>query len=119
VEKEQIQAVVPVDQFRPSQILDFGEAAILPGLIDPHVHINDPAEIGRVRICDTAQPGRRLHAPRGHASELRSGTTSVERWKPNAKLPVATATSTGQHGAEWSAAIKKILKPLAAAAYAL
>jgi len=43
VEEEKIQAVVPVDQV-PSQarILDFGEAAILPGLIDPHVHINDP-----------------------------------------------------------------------------
>src|SRR5258706_1591656 len=43
VEEEKIQAVVPVNQV-PShaQILDFDEAAILPGLIDPHVHINDP-----------------------------------------------------------------------------
>jgi len=43
VEEEKIQAVVPVDQVPPqARILDFGEAAILPGLIDPHVHINDP-----------------------------------------------------------------------------
>ena len=43
VEEEKIEAVVPVDQV-PSRarILDFGKAAILPGLVDPHVHINDP-----------------------------------------------------------------------------
>lgn len=38
-----ISAVVPLDQV-PSQgyVHDFGEAAILPGLIDSHVHINEP-----------------------------------------------------------------------------
>jgi allantoinase len=43
VDGERIQAVVPLDQV-PShvQIHDFGEAAILPGLVDSHVHINDP-----------------------------------------------------------------------------
>jgi allantoinase len=43
VEGEQIQAVVPRDQV-PShaQIHDFGEATILPGLVDSHVHVNDP-----------------------------------------------------------------------------
>ncbi len=44
VEGERIQAIVspdqiPADSFR---IHDFGEAAILPGLVDSHVHINDP-----------------------------------------------------------------------------
>jgi allantoinase len=43
VEGEQIQVVVPLDQVpSQAQILDFGDAAILPGLVDPHVHINDP-----------------------------------------------------------------------------
>jgi allantoinase len=43
VEGEQIQAVVPPGQI-PSgaDIHDFGDTAILPGLIDSHVHINDP-----------------------------------------------------------------------------
>jgi len=43
VEGEQIQVVVPPTQI-PSgtEIHDFGDAAILPGLVDSHVHINDP-----------------------------------------------------------------------------
>jgi allantoinase len=43
VDGEVIREVVTPDQI-PSEakILDFGDAAILPGLIDAHVHINDP-----------------------------------------------------------------------------
>src|SRR6202046_4668363 len=43
VEGERIQAVVNAEEV-PSgaEINDFGEAAILPGLVDSHVHINDP-----------------------------------------------------------------------------
>src|SRR5947199_10484796 len=43
VEDGRILDVVPPDQL-PAQISvkDFGEAAILPGLVDSHVHINEP-----------------------------------------------------------------------------
>jgi allantoinase len=43
VEGEQIRAVVPLDQV-PSDFVahNFGDAAILPGLVDSHVHINEP-----------------------------------------------------------------------------
>jgi allantoinase len=44
VEGEHIQGIVPRDQV-PAQryeINDFGNAAILPGLVDSHVHINEP-----------------------------------------------------------------------------
>jgi allantoinase len=41
---ERIQDVVPPDQVPGEnyEIHDFGDAAILPGLVDSHVHINDP-----------------------------------------------------------------------------
>jgi allantoinase len=43
VEGETIREIVTLDQVPPSaKIVDFGDAAILPGLIDVHVHVNDP-----------------------------------------------------------------------------
>src|SRR5271154_3295988 len=43
VNGERIHSVVDIDKI-PSDILtqDFGELAILPGLVDSHVHINEP-----------------------------------------------------------------------------
>ncbi len=43
VEGEAIREVVPAEQVPPgSEIHDFGNHAILPGLVDSHVHINEP-----------------------------------------------------------------------------
>src|SRR5260370_1067166 len=43
VDEGRIQAVTAADQVPAhAQIHDFGEAVILPGLVDSHVHINEP-----------------------------------------------------------------------------
>jgi allantoinase len=43
VEGDRIQAVVAPNEIPPrAELHDFGENAILPGLVDSHVHINDP-----------------------------------------------------------------------------
>jgi allantoinase len=44
VKGEQIQAIVSPDQVPAGdcKVHEFGEAAILPGLVDSHLHINDP-----------------------------------------------------------------------------
>jgi allantoinase len=43
VQDERIVDVVPPDQLPAnSSVTDFGDAAILPGLVDSHVHINEP-----------------------------------------------------------------------------
>ena len=43
VEGEKIREVVALEQIPGNvEIQDFGEAAILPGLVDSHVHINEP-----------------------------------------------------------------------------
>jgi allantoinase len=43
IEADRIRAVVAPDQVPPqAELHDFGENAILPGLVDSHVHINDP-----------------------------------------------------------------------------
>ncbi len=43
VEGERIRGIVPAGQVPPdANVKNFGDAAILPGLVDSHVHINDP-----------------------------------------------------------------------------
>jgi allantoinase len=43
VEEDRITEVIAPEQIPPqTEVHDFGDAAILPGLVDSHVHINDP-----------------------------------------------------------------------------
>jgi len=43
VDGERIHAIVALDQVPAGAVVqDFGNAAILPGLVDSHVHINEP-----------------------------------------------------------------------------
>ena len=53
-----------------SQIRDVGHHVVMPGIVDTHVHVNEP---GRTEWegFDTATraPGRRNHDDRGHAPQ--------------------------------------------------
>ena len=43
VREGKISGIVPADQvLADTEVHDFGESTILPGLVDSHVHINDP-----------------------------------------------------------------------------
>jgi len=57
------------------ETLDFGDAAILPGLVDSHVHIKRSRTrgMGGVRYGDTRCRCRRIHVSGGHAAELFAG----------------------------------------------
>jgi allantoinase len=47
VEGERIRGIVPAEQVpADANVKNFGDAAILPGLVDSHVHINDPGRAG-------------------------------------------------------------------------
>jgi len=94
VEGERIRSVVPAEQV-PShaETLDFRDAAILPGLVDSHVHINDPGRADwegfETATRAAAAGGYTLlvdmplklpagyHRCRGARSETQSGTKSL------------------------------------------
>jgi allantoinase len=47
VEGERIRGIVPAEKVpADANVKNFGDAAILPGLVDSHVHINDPGRAG-------------------------------------------------------------------------
>jgi allantoinase len=52
VEGEKVVAVVPREQIPSSvPLTDFGDAAILPGLVDSHIHINEPGRTEWEGFC--------------------------------------------------------------------
>ena len=76
VDGEHIQAVVSPEQVPAgAETHDFGEAAILPGLVDSHVHINEPGtdRLGGIRDWHARGGCGRVHDAGGHAAELPAG----------------------------------------------
>ena len=114
-----IQAVVPHAEI-PSgtDIHDFGKAAILPGLVDSHVHINDPGrtEWEGFRDRDPRRRGRRLHLLVDMPLNCLPATTTVAALEDkDVQRRKASAGWIGRRGAAWSKAIMQDIEPLAAA----
>lgn len=100
VEGERIRAVVPIDEAPPdARAQDFGEAAILPGLVDSHVHINEP---GRTE-WEGFETGTRAAAAGGYTMlvdmplNCLPATTSVEA------LEAKRAAARGKCRVDWAA----------------
>ena len=100
VEGETIQAVVSPDQLpRHADTRDFGGAAILPGLVDSHVHINDP---GRAEWegFDTAT---RAAAAGGYTFLVDMPLNCLPATTAVAALEVKRAAAQGRCRIDWAA----------------
>jgi len=100
VEGEEIRAVAPIDQVpSDAQIQDFGEAAILPGLVDSHVHINDP---GRTE-WEGFETATRAAAAGGYTMLVDMPLNCVPSTSDVAALEAKRAAARGRCRVDWAA----------------
>jgi len=101
VEGERIQAVVSSDQVPADgcTIHDFGEAAILPGLVDSHVHINDP---GRVE-WEGFETATRAAAAGGYTLLVDMPLNCLPATTTVAALEAKRAAAQGRCRVDWAA----------------
>src|SRR6202045_1656947 len=92
--------IVTLDQI-PSEakIVDFGEAAILPGLIDAHVHINDP---GRTE-WEGFETATRAAAAGGFTCVVDMPLNCVPATTGVAALEAKRAAAKGRCWVDWAA----------------
>jgi allantoinase len=100
VEGERIQAVVSSDQVPDGyRIHDFGEAAILPGLVDSHVHINDP---GRAE-WEGFETATRAAAAGGYTMLVDMPLNCLPATTTVAALQAKRAAARGKCRVDWAA----------------
>ncbi len=101
VEGEQIKSVLDPHQI-PSEsceVHDFGDAAILPGLVDSHVHINDP---GRAE-WEGFETGTRAAAAGGHTMVVDMPLNCLPATTNVAALGAKRAAAQGRCRVDWAA----------------
>lgn len=100
VEGERIRDVVTRDQVPPgAEIHDFGEAAVLPGLVDSHVHINEP---GRTEWEGFAT-ATRAAAAGGYTLLVDMPLNCLPATTTVAALQAKRAAAQGQCWVDWAA----------------
>jgi len=101
VEGERIQAVVSPDQVPDGsyKIHDFGEAVLLPGLVDSHVHINDPGR-GEWEGFETAT---RAAAAGGYTMLVDMPLNCLPATTTVAALEAKRAVAQGRCRVDWAA----------------
>jgi allantoinase len=109
MEGERIRAVVSPDQVPAEgyQIHDFGDATILPGLVDSHVHINDP---GRAE-WEGFETATRAAAAGGYTLLVDMPLNCLPATTTVAALEVKRAAARGRCRVDWAAIIKATSKP--------
>jgi len=100
VEGERIEAVVSPDQVSDRyEIHAFGDAAILPGLVDSHVHINDP---GRAE-WEGFEPATRAAAAGGYTLLVDMPLNCLPATTTVAALQAKRAAAQGRCRVDWAA----------------
>ena len=100
VEGEQIRAVLRRDEVPPdAQIEDFGEAAILPGLVDSHAHLNEP---GRAD-WEGFESGTRAAAAGGYTMLVDMPLNSVPATTKVASLEAKREAARDKCRIDWAA----------------
>jgi allantoinase len=99
VQGEVIRDVVTVNQVPPeAKLINFGDAAILPGLIDAHVHINDP---GRTE-WEGFETATRAAAAGGFTCVLDMPLNCVPATTGVAALKAKRAAAKGRCWVDWA-----------------
>ena len=100
VEGEQIRAVVPIDEVpQEARTQDFGDAAILPGLVDSHVHINEP---GRTE-WEGFETGTRAAAAGGYTMLVDMPLNCLPATATVEALEVKREVARGKCQVDWAA----------------
>ena len=100
VDGEKIHAVVPVDRVPAgAQTHDFGKAAILPGLVDSHVHINEP---GRTE-WEGFETATRAAAAGGYTMLIDMPLNCIPSTSDVPALELKRAAARGKCHVDWAA----------------